>query len=179
MIDYEDLETFLKRIPSLEYYEKIMEMRPRIESDHCLTFPMDRETATWETLFNKCRSYRLSHDLPEREFVILLTDIANDKNWFFLSDEQMPYNGFYSYRRLGPLHTLLTGIPIAYEVIALVMQKYMFEGVTDLRKVVHNNPIGCVNDMCIQKRGDPEAPHRRYLRRMHGKASWKKCLYLS
>lgn len=152
VIDYEDLETFLKRIPSLEYYEKILEMRPRIESDHCMTFPMDRETATWETLFGKCRSYRSSHDLPESEFVILLTDIANDKNWFSCLDEKMPYNGFVHTADWEHYIPCSPAFPIAYEVIALVMQKFMFEGVTDLRKTVHNNPIGCVNDMCIQKR---------------------------
>jgi hypothetical protein len=44
-----------------------------------------------------------------------------------------------------------SAFPIAYEVMALVLQKHMFNGKRELRMNVHQPPIGCINDLCIQK----------------------------
>lgn len=152
VINFDEEDTFIKHIPDRDYFEKIIETKLHFPVNYCHIFPMDRETTTWDTLFTKCTSYRISHSLPEKDFVILLTDIANDKNWFSCLDEHMPYNGFVHTADWDHYISCSPAFPIAYEVIALVMQKEMFEGVTDLRSSVHHNPIGCVNDMCIQKR---------------------------
>jgi hypothetical protein len=84
--------------------------------------------------------------------VILLTNIANDKNWFACLDEKMPYNGFIHTAEWSHYIDCPNQFPIAYEVIALMLQKFMFNGIQDVRTSVHKTPIGCVNDMCIQKR---------------------------
>jgi hypothetical protein len=117
-----------------------------------ITFPFLRKQVTWPTLFAKCATYRQEKEIAKDDFVILLTNFANDKNWFACLDEKMPYNGFIHTADWSHYIDCPNQFPIAYEVIALMLQKFMFNGIQDVRTSVHKTPIGCVNDMCIQKR---------------------------
>ncbi len=114
--------------------------------------PIKREELSWSSLFNKCDQYRIRHQLAPNEFVILLTDMANDKNWFASLDDQMPYNGFIHTDDWNHFIDCPEKFPIAYEVIALILQKHIFNGWADMRLKVHDRPIGCVSDMCINKK---------------------------
>ena len=116
------------------------------------TFPLSRKASKWETLFNKCNNYRLFKQINDDEFVILLTEISNDKNWFASLDEKMPFNGFIHTGDWNHFIKCQDAFPIAYEVIALVLQKHMFNDYDELRTSVHIDPIGCVNDMCLEKK---------------------------
>ena len=64
----------------------------------------------------------------------------------------MPYNGFIHTADWDYYIKCSAAFPIAYEVIALVLQKHMFNRVNDLRIKLHEHPIGCVNDFCAHKR---------------------------
>ena len=116
------------------------------------TFPLSRKASKWETLFAKCNNYRLSREISDDEFVILLTEISNDKNWFASLDEKMPTNGFIHTSDWNHFIKCNDAFPIAYEVIALLLQKHMFNDYDELRTSVHIDPIGCVNDMCLEKK---------------------------
>lgn len=116
------------------------------------TFPFSRKTSKWEILFGKCNSYRSQKGINNNEFVILLTEMSNDKNWFASLDEKMPFNGFIHTSDWNHFIKCNDAFPIAYEVIALLLQKNMFNSYSELSKSVHNDPIGCVNDMCIEKK---------------------------
>ena len=116
------------------------------------TFPITRKASKWETLFAKCNNYRLRRGINNDEFVILLTEISNDKNWFASLDEKMPTNGFIHTSDWNHFIKCNDAFPIAYEVIALLLQKHMFNDYDELRTSVHNDPIGCVNDMCLEKK---------------------------
>ena len=116
------------------------------------TFPLSRKASKWETIFAKCNNYRLSREISDDEFVILLTEISNDKNWFASLDEKMPTNGFIHTSDWNHFIRCNDAFPIAYEVIALLLQKHMFNDYDELRTSVHNDPIGCVNDMCLEKK---------------------------
>jgi hypothetical protein len=122
----------------------------RLSSD--FIFPLERDTISWKGLFKKTDAYRKSKNIPSSEFVILLTDIPNKQNWFAALDENMPYNGFIHTADWDFYIDCSPVFPIAYEVIALALQKHMFDGLYDLRTKVHESPIGCVNDMCLHKR---------------------------
>ena len=117
-----------------------------------LSFPLKRETATWDTLFKKCNNYRKSKSIPPDEFVLLLTDIPNSMNWFASLDEKMPFNGFIHTDDWETFINCSEEFPVAYEVIALLLQKNMFQGIADVRASVHQSPIGCINDFCANKR---------------------------
>jgi hypothetical protein len=116
------------------------------------TFPFSRKASSWETLFAKCNNYRSRRGINNEEFVILLTEISNDKNWFASLDETMPTNGFIHTSDWNHFIRCNDAFPIAYEVIALLLQKHMFNDYDELRTSVHIDPIGCVNDMCLEKK---------------------------
>lgn len=137
--DAEDFETSHSKVHSKSSYTKTK-------------FPHTQQTATWDTLFRNCASYRNQRSIPNDEFVVLLTTMANDKNWFAALDENMPYNGFIHTDDWSHYIDCPAEFPIAYEVIALMLQKFMFSGMYEVRTAVHKMPVGCVNDMCIQKR---------------------------
>jgi len=41
---------------------------------------------TWDELFEQCNNYRKKNDDGDQEYVILLTEVSNDKNWFSAAD---------------------------------------------------------------------------------------------
>jgi hypothetical protein len=116
------------------------------------TFPFSRKTSNWLVIFDKCNSYRLRKSIANDEFVLLLTEMSNDKNWFASLDEKMPYNGFIHTADWNHYLKCNDAFPIAYEVIALILQKHMFNDYNELRTTVHLDPIGCLNDMCLEKK---------------------------
>ena len=116
------------------------------------TFPFSRKASKWSTIFDKCNSYRLNKSIGNDEFVLLLTEMSNDKNWFASLDEKMPFNGFIHTADWNHFLKCNDAFPIAYEVIALILQKHMFNEYNELRTSVHLDPIGCLNDMCLEKK---------------------------
>ncbi len=116
------------------------------------SFPFLRKTTKWTTIFDKCNTYRLYNNIPNDEFVILLTEVSNTNNWFASLDKKMPFNGFIHTADWNHFIKCQDSFPIAFEVIALVLQKHMFNDYNEARSSVHLDPIGCVNDMCLEKK---------------------------
>lgn len=116
------------------------------------TFPFSRKTTKWTTIFDKCNNYRTKNNIANDEFVILLTEVSNSNNWFASLDEKVPLNGFIHTADWNHYIKCQDSFPIAYEVIALVLQKHMFNDYNEARSAVHINAIGCLNDMCMEKK---------------------------
>ncbi len=116
------------------------------------SFPFFRRSTKWSTFFRKCNKYRNKYDIPKNEFVLLLTEVSNTSNWFASLDEQLPYNGFIHTADWNHFIKCQDSFPIAYEVIALVLQKHIFNNYEEIRSAAHINPIGCVNDLCLEKK---------------------------
>jgi|LauGreDrversion4_2_1035121.scaffolds.fasta_scaffold09906_9 hypothetical protein len=116
------------------------------------SFPLFRKTTKWTTIFKKCTAYRKKNQIPDNEFVILLTEVSNTNNWFASLDEKMPFNGFIHTSDWNHYIKCQDSFPIAFEVIALVLQKHMFNDYNEARSSVHIEPIGCVNDLCLEKK---------------------------
>ena len=149
---FEDEELFKYQIRDKEHFEKKITPVFSEKLSSPRDFPLERETVNWDVMFNKVSQFRKKRNIPNNEFVLLLTDIANEQNWFASLDENMPYNGFIHTDDWDHYIKCSAAFPIAYEVIALVLQKHMFDKINDLRTKVHENPIGCVNDFCAHKR---------------------------
>ena len=148
-------EKILNNMKTKEEFEKQLATENNLSDrlvSRKISFPFEREEVSWDTLFAKCNKYRRKNNIKEDEFVIMLTDIANNKNWFACLDESNPFNGFIHTADWQYFISCSAAFPIAYEVIALVLQKHMFDGMIDLRTAVHNSPIGCINDLCIHKK---------------------------
>jgi hypothetical protein len=153
VIDFDRDELFVKHIPDAEDFETAHSMASyKLEEVSELRFPIERHTASWETLFKKCDRYRKQKKIPANEFVLLLTDKPNDANWFASLDPKMPYNGFVHTGDWDYYIDCSPAFPVAYEVVALMLQKHIFNGVTELRTAVHRRPIGCVSDLCMEKK---------------------------
>jgi len=116
------------------------------------SFPLERREASWKILFQKSADYRKRHLIPEDQFVLLITNMPNENNWFAALDEKMPYNGFIHSDDWDFYIDCSAAFPVAYEVMALVLQKQVFNGMADLRNKVHSTAIGCVSDLCMNKR---------------------------
>ena len=116
------------------------------------SFPLEKKTAKWENLFRKCNNYRKQQNIQSDEFVLLLTDNPNEYNWFASLDEQMPFNGFIHTADWEYFISCPPEFPIAYEVIALMIQKNIFSSIDDVRLKSHDSSIGCISDFCGNKK---------------------------
>ena len=156
IINFEEDEIINNTIRNRENFEKMIPMVSRkvlLEFNSAdIVFPHKRNEVTWEAIFKKCNRYRKENNLSKEDFVFLLTEVANDKNWFACLDKNMPNNGFIHTGDWEYYINCSAAFPIAYEIIALAIQKHMFNGTTNLRTAVHEQPIGCINDLCIQKK---------------------------
>ncbi len=117
-----------------------------------ISFPTEVTTASWSTLFGKCEDYRKSRGIPKDDMVLLLTDIGNKYNWFATLDQEAPNNGFIHTADWEMFLSCHRQFPIAYEVIALLMHRFSFDARKPIFDQAHKRAIGCVNDLCIEKK---------------------------
>lgn len=118
-----------------------------------ITFPHNETVTTWQELFNNCIRQRVKYDLDEEDFVVLLTDVSNDKNWFSGIDESMrnifvhTSNWFHYFGS-----NVDERFPIAYEVVAWLMRASMFPIRGAIMAGMHQQAKGCVMDFCKDKK---------------------------
>ena len=122
------------------------------ESEMMPNFPLERKAASWESFFKKAAKYRSDKRIPPGQFVFLITDVPNQSNWFAALDQNNPFNGFIHSDDWDYIIDCSEAFPVAYEVIALFLQKFLFNGVVELRQRIHETSIGCVSDLCMNKR---------------------------
>lgn len=115
------------------------------------SFPHIRIAVKWKNLFSEIQEYRERYSIPDSQFVILLTPTANKKNWFALLDENRPYNGFIHTDEWEHYMSCDPAIPIAFEVVALTLQKHIFTKYAEIERLTHERAIGCVSDLCMKK----------------------------
>ena len=144
-----------------ELFEKIIMDEKEFTTSECnkmcyelnnLEFPLNRDTSTWSTLFNKCSEYRKHRRVSEDDFVFLLTSIPNENNWFASLDENNPFNGFIHSEDWPFYIDCPEEFPIAYEVVALMLHHFTFNSMSDMFENVHQRSIGCINDYCNNKK---------------------------
>lgn len=148
-----------QEIPDKEFFEKQefeyptanLNYESSLETRRTWLFPHTRRAMRWRDLFGLVEEFRVEYGVPENEFAILLTPTANLKNWFALIDEAKPYNGFIHTDEWEHFIPCDPAFPIAFEVVALSLQKYIFESYTQIRERTHEQSIGCVSDLCMKK----------------------------
>jgi hypothetical protein len=132
-----------EKIQAVHSYET---ERPRI------FFPHKTKRANWKHFFDACAYYRSSRKLPPEDLVILLTDTANEANWFGGADKTMK-NAFI---HTADWHHYFEGLnerfPIAYEVIAWTIRMLIVKDHLEMPNYWHNEPRGCMSDFCQNKR---------------------------
>jgi hypothetical protein len=143
MVDFDRDEIADRVFPA----RKIISYDPEIPDN-----PYIAPATRWDIIFSKCAGYRAVHEVPNDEYVVLLTGIRNDMNWFASVDKAMPRNGFVNTADWDAVVQCPPAFPITYEVVALLLQSEMFPDFTTAMASVHRTPIGCINDFCQRKR---------------------------
>ncbi|HEX5151291.1 MAG TPA: hypothetical protein VFW07_07570 [Parafilimonas sp.] len=114
--------------------------------------PEKRNEISWKSMFELCQQSRVENNLPGKDLVILLTNIANKANWFSALDPDNPCNGFVHTAEWEYYVNCSEVFPVAYLLASLVLQRHMFKDMESLQKAVHKRPLGCINDFCEHKR---------------------------
>lgn len=117
------------------------------------TFPRVEKQLTWEDLFDICIDFRKRSFIDDNDYVVLLTDLGNDKNWFGGIDEGMR-NIFIQTAHWS--HFFGSHVddrfPITYEVTAWLLRTQMFKTREELALAMHRETIGCMMDFCKSKK---------------------------
>ena len=110
------------------------------------------EVVSWDTIFSRCSEYRRKYDIGTNEFVVLLTDYSNDKNWFAAGDPRGERNLFVQTRYWDYYSGSDLRYPVAYHTVTGILKKLMFRDYNDLNAHWHETPIGCMLDFCRNKK---------------------------
>jgi len=137
---------------SLYKEEKIQAVRSYETERPRIFFPHKTKRANWKHFFDACEYYRSARKLPPEDLVILLTDTANEANWFGGADKTMK-NAFI---HTADWHHYFDGLnerfPIAYEIIAWTIRMLIIKDHSEMPNYWHNEPRGCMSDFCQNKR---------------------------
>lgn len=110
------------------------------------------DAATFDELFSVVSAARTSLGLPSNDYLILLTDRPNQRNFFASLDPRQTRNGFV---HAGDWNLFLpcdNAVPVAFTVMNLVLLHKTEPDPDGWLKVLHQHPIGCVHDFCGDKR---------------------------
>jgi hypothetical protein len=116
------------------------------------TFPNRQRTYEWSQFFKTCEAYRQFNNIPDQDLVFLLTNAMNKENWFGSIDESM--RNFFVHTADWPFFFRMLNkptYPIAYEIVVWVLRSLMFTHREEILDNVHDQPLGCINDFCVQK----------------------------
>ena len=115
-------------------------------------FPDNMQVVTWNSIFEKCNDYRKKNKIRRTDGVVLLTNYSNDQNWFSGIDPSGDLN-YFVHTDQWELYIPSDPIfPIAYELLASILQGKMFDNYSELNQHVHEIPRGCINDFCREKK---------------------------
>ena len=153
VLEYEDDDFIVNTIENENVFDtkNAMYHRPPSGMMGLITFPHQRRELTWEQLFNKCSMYRKTNDIGVDEFVILLTDIANDMNWFSMIDENLR-DGFIHTDKWDFYIDTDPKYPIAYQVMELLLLSLTLKDINEVNSIAHEKPKGCIFDFTGNKK---------------------------
>lgn len=118
-----------------------------IEERTPLMFQVDN--FDWDYFFGKCSEYRVSNQFNENDFLIVLTELRNNTNWFSGFSMQGERTVFIHALDWENYIYSEPEFPVAYEVVTNVLQSLSFNKIgKDIFQYFHRDPIGCMNDMC-------------------------------
>ena len=113
--------------------------------------PTASEAAEFEELFHVCARARAALRLPKKEYLVLLTDRPNRRNYFASMDPGEPRNSFVHADDWKLFLDCEDVLPVAFTVLNIVLLHKTESDQALLPGVLHMHPIGCVHDFCGDK----------------------------
>ena len=150
-IDLDDLVVELDTRDASKFNERD-DYRPTLSTSHehyKIDFPLERDAASPEDILKICYDFRKTYDIAIST-VILLTEQANNLNWFSFGDTNN--NAFVHTSDWGYYLECNSAYPITYEVIANIYYMILFDDMDDAIMHTHKLAKGCINDFCEQKK---------------------------
>jgi hypothetical protein len=106
---------------------------------------------SWDMIFEECANFRKKEKLANDDFVVLLTEKPNFRNWFSACDPEGTRSIFIHTDDWEYYVPCGTEFPVAYEVIENILERLMFQDFKAMEEYAHNRPRGCISDMCSRK----------------------------
>ena len=153
-LEMDEKKIWREELDEEEYGKKklpVMDMADDSEMMAPMAFPVDLPIASKEDLLAECTVYRRAKDLGDDEFVILLTHLANDLNWFTYGAEDTKDIFIHTDGWQNFLNCDLR-FPLVHLVSADILQSMMFDKLQELEEGLHEPPIGCTSDFCLNKK---------------------------
>jgi hypothetical protein len=142
-------------IDLLDYEEDIFKRQKEVnflsEVNACYHSEPKIPIVSWSTLFNKAENFRKRRDLGNTEFVIVLTDLSNEYNWFIGGDPSGKKNMFVHTAFWEYFSGSDQRYPVAYHIVSGILKNLTFQNYNELQQHLHKQPKGCFADFCIDK----------------------------
>jgi hypothetical protein len=106
---------------------------------------------SWNDIFHICNVYRSKFRISNDDFVVLLTNRRNERNWFSSIDRNLERNIFVQTSEWDLFVECAPEYPIVYEIVANILQNLMQADINRFEEFVHWQPKGCINDFCGEK----------------------------
>ncbi len=120
----------------------------KVENLNISKFDLD-DYFDWEDCFSYTNKIRIEKNIDDQDFLILLTDKSNSRNWFAgFDDENNIRNIFIQTSDWNNFIYANDTYLIIYEIMAVVFQSLMAESNGNKYSFAHSEPIGCLNDFC-------------------------------
>jgi hypothetical protein len=110
---------------------------------------LEEDYFSWDKFFSLSTDYRTTNNFDESDFLIVLTELHNDANWFSTFSFQGERTIFIHATEWENYVYCEPSYPIAYEIVMNVFDSMAYKKFPDtFMSFVHQDPIGCMNDMC-------------------------------
>lgn len=105
---------------------------------------------SFDELFQVCDTYRAVKDIPEEDYVVVVTSFRNDRNWFSAFNGKNIFvhgDGWEYYTKRD------SKFGVAQQIVENIFQSQIELDINDIENEpnIHMESIGCINDMCSKK----------------------------
>ena len=105
---------------------------------------------SFDELFQVCDTYRAIKDIPEEDYVVVVTTFRNDLNWFsaFHGKNIFVHGAGWEYYTKRD-----SKFGVAQQIVENIFQSQIELDISDIQNEpnIHMESIGCINDMCRKK----------------------------
>jgi hypothetical protein len=128
---------------------------PLTVSQYSLAHPNMRDIKnikklSFSELFKLCQTYRTFREISDTDYIVLITSIKNQKDWFSAFDNK----SIFIYGEEWEDYTKREAkYGISYQIIENIFQSQIELNITNTKNEpnIHDPSIGCINDFCAEK----------------------------